>query len=76
MKAPNDSSSADSGAGAAHESTAARGEGAASAGLGGGADAVTEPGGTEPPSDTNRRSPLFAAAPLLGVCSDGNGGLK
>ena len=45
---PNDSSSADGGAGAAHVSTAARGEGAASAGLGGGADAVTEPDGLEP----------------------------
>ena len=48
-------------------STAARGEGAGCAVGEGGAQPVTEPGGLEPPSDTNRRCPLFAAAPLLGV---------
>ena len=58
VEAPNDSSSADSGAGAAHGSTSAQGEGAASAGLGGGADAVTEPGGLEPRS---RHEPALPA---------------
>ena len=59
------------GPGAPVESTAARGEGAAPAGLGGGAGAVTEPGGLGAADRKLTALPAVTCSALLGrVCHD------
>ena len=65
---PNEPKLRGGGPGTPIESTAARGEGAAPAGLGGGAGAVTEPGGRTAGLRRLTAMPAVTCSALLGGC--------
>ena len=73
LETPNDPKLSDSGPEAPGESTAARGEGAACAGLGGGAHAVTEPDKLGAGDDKLNAKAAVRCSAWLGVAPVGIG---